>query len=104
MLNQAQRETLEAIKRAVARLSPVRLVERARVVLHAADGLEDKQIAGLTGMTRQKAEQHSAKRYAAMGLAGDRARPLPRLAQPAQEGRIDDQQRARLCGEKDAAV
>ncbi len=87
MLNQAQRETLEAIKR--SRTAPVRLVERARVVLHAADGLEDKQIAGLTGMTRQKAGRHGAsvmRRWA--------WRALSTTPRPGRRSCIDDQQRA----------
>jgi transposase len=87
VLNPTQRQTLEEIKR--SRTSPVRLVERAKVVLHAADGLEDKQIAKLTGMTRQKAGRWR-KRYATMGLAGIE-QDAPR---PGRKKRIDDQHRA----------
>jgi hypothetical protein len=42
-LNPEQRAALEQIAR--QRSLPARLVERARIVLHAAEGLENKQIA-----------------------------------------------------------
>ena len=42
-LNSEQRQALERMAR--ARSMPARLVERARIVLLAADGLQNKQIA-----------------------------------------------------------
>ena len=87
VLDPTQRQILEEIKR--SRTAPVRLVERATVVLYAADGLEDKEIARKTGMTRQKAGRWR-KRYAAMGLVGIE-HDAPR---PGRKQRIDDQQRA----------
>ncbi len=53
-LNPEQRGMLELHAR--ARSIPARLVERARIVLRAADGIQDKQIAGELGIT--PAKQH----------------------------------------------
>lgn len=52
-LNPAQRSVLEQYSR--ARSKPARLVERARIVLRAADGLQDKQIAKELSITPEKA-------------------------------------------------
>ena len=52
-LNPEQREALERMAR--ARSMPARLVERARIVLRAADGLENKQIAAQMGIMPEKA-------------------------------------------------
>lgn len=52
-LTEQQRETLERQSR--ARSLPARVVERARVVLHAAMGMQDKQIAQQLGITPEKA-------------------------------------------------
>jgi transposase len=52
-LNPEQRRTMERMAR--ARSLPARVVERARVVLLAADGLENKQIAQRMKMTPEKA-------------------------------------------------
>jgi len=72
-----------------SRRSSVRLVERAAIVLHAADGLENQQIAEVMGITRQKAGRWR-DRYAADGLAGIE-KDAPR---PGRKRRIDDRQRA----------
>src|SRR5208337_5293276 len=52
-LSPEQRQALERMAR--ARSLPARVVERARVVLLAADGLENKQIARRMRMTPEKA-------------------------------------------------
>lgn len=52
-LNPEQRSVLEQYSR--ARSKPARLVERARIVLRAADGLQDKQIAKELSITPEKA-------------------------------------------------
>ena len=52
-LNPEQRSALEQYAR--ARSMPARLVERARIVLRAADGLQDKQIAEELSITPEKA-------------------------------------------------
>jgi transposase/transcriptional regulator with XRE-family HTH domain len=49
--------------------SPVRLVERCRIILLAAKGWKDKDIASELSISRQKASRWR-KRYAADGLAG----------------------------------
>jgi transposase len=82
-----QRQQLEELKR--GRRVSVRLAERAAIVLYAADGLEDREIGHLMGMTRQKAGRWR-KRFAQLGLAGIE-KDAPR---PGRKRRIDDQQRA----------
>jgi transposase len=52
-LNPEQRQLLE--QQARARSLPARVVERARIVLRAADGQQDKQIAAALGITPEKA-------------------------------------------------
>ncbi len=52
-LNPEQRTVLERHSR--ARSMPARLVERARIVLRAADGLQDRQIAAELNITPEKA-------------------------------------------------
>ena len=67
----------------------VRLAERAAIVLHAADGLENQQIAALTKTTRQKVARWR-QRYAKHRLAGIE-KDAPR---PGRKRRITDEQRA----------
>ncbi len=62
-----QRTTLEQWAR--ARSLPARLVERARIVLLAAAGEQDKEIAQQLGMTAKKVSRWR-KRFLAMGLPG----------------------------------
>jgi transposase len=62
-----QQTTLEHWAR--ARLLPARLVERARIVLLAAAGEQDKEIAHQLGMTPKKVSRWR-KRFLAMGLRG----------------------------------
>lgn len=97
VLDEPQRLKLEELKR--GRRVSVRLAERAAIVLHAADGLEDQQIAQQMGISRQKAGRWR-KRYARLGLAGIE-KDAPR---PGRKRRIDDAQRAavvrKTLGEK----
>jgi len=62
-----QRNTLEQWAR--ARSLPARIVERARIVLLAAVGEQDKEIARQLGMTPKKVSRWR-KRFLALGLAG----------------------------------
>ncbi|MCC6681654.1 MAG: IS630 family transposase [Phycisphaeraceae bacterium] len=87
MLNETQRQQLERLRR--GRRVPVRLAERAAIVLHAADGLENQQIAQVMGISRYKVSRWRG-RYAAGGLSGIE-RDAPR---PGRKRRIDDQRRA----------
>lgn len=66
-LSESEREALERLKR--GRRVAVRLAERAAIVLQAAKGLENKEIAALMGISRQKAGRWR-DRYAQRGLAG----------------------------------
>ena len=65
-LTPAQRELLE--QKARGRSLPARQVERARIVLRAADGWQDKQIAAELGITPQKAARWR-RRYLQSGMA-----------------------------------
>jgi len=66
-LSSEQRATLEEWAR--ARSLPARLVERARIVLRAAGGEQDKGIAHAMGVTPKKVSRWR-KRFLALGLAG----------------------------------
>ena len=66
VLSPEQRQALERMAR--ARSLPARVVERARVVLLAADGLENKQIARRMRMTPEKAARWR-KRFLKGGIA-----------------------------------
>ena len=87
VLEPSERAELERLSR--GRRVPVRLAERARVVLHAADGLENQEIGSALGISRQKAGRWR-DRYAERGLAGIET-DAPR---PGRKRRIDDRQRA----------
>ena len=65
-LSDSECEVLERLKR--GRLVPVRLAERAAIVLRAAVGMENQQIAAIMGVSRQKAGRWR-DRYAEHGLA-----------------------------------
>lgn len=86
-LERCERDQLEKLKR--SRRTSVRLAERAMIVLHAADGLENQQIGQVMGISRQKAGRWR-DRYAAHGLAGIE-KDAPR---PGRKRRIDAKQRA----------
>lgn len=86
-LDETERHHLERLKR--GRRVPVRLAERAAIVLQAADGLENQQIGKMMGITRQKAGRWR-QRYAERGLAGIE-KDAPR---PGRCRKIDARQRA----------
>ncbi len=67
VLTPEQQEALEQCAR--ARSLSVRLVERARIVLLAAAGKQDKDVAGELGITAQKAARWR-KRFLALGMVG----------------------------------
>jgi len=90
VLEPAQREQLERLAR--GRRISVRLAERARVVLHAADGMENQRIGEALGISRQKAGRWR-DRYAGHGLAGIE-KDAPR---PGRKRRIGDKQRAAVA-------
>jgi transposase len=66
-LNRQQREVLE--QRSRARSLPARVVERARVVLLAAEGKQHKEIAEQLGISVQKAARWRA-RFLELGVSG----------------------------------
>src|SRR5580693_3111820 len=66
-LSSEQQEALEQCAR--ARSLSVRLVERACIVLLAAEGKQDKDVAAELGITAQKAARWR-KRFLALGMAG----------------------------------
>jgi transposase len=80
VLNPEQRTALERMAR--QRSLPARVVERARIVLLAAEGLENKQIARRVGMTPEKAARWRS-RFPVGGIAAlekDAPRPgKPRI-------------------------
>ena len=80
VLNPEQRKTLE--QQARGRSLPARVVERSRIVLRAADGLQDKEIASELGIQPKKAARWR-KRFLKSGLAAlqkDAPRPgRPRI-------------------------
>jgi transposase len=84
-LSPEQRQVLEQQSR--ARSLPLRHVERARIVLRAADGLQDKQIAAELAITPEKVARWR-KRFIEGGLASlekDAPRPgRPRTVSPAK--------------------
>src|ERR1700691_3365823 len=66
-LSSEQKEAL--VQRARARSLPIRLVERARIVLMAAAGMQDKEIAAELGMTAHKVARWRS-RYLECGISG----------------------------------
>lgn len=89
LLTNVLRKQLESLK--CGRRVAVRLAERAAIVLHAADGLENQQIAQIMSISRQKVGRWR-DRFAAHGLAGIE-KDAPR---PGRKRRIDDKQRAKV--------
>ena len=77
-LNPEQRQLLEQQSR--ARSLPARQVERARIVLHAADGWQDKEIAAELGIMPEKAARWR-NRFLEGGLAA-LAKDAPRPGRP----------------------
>ena len=75
-------EHAELTKLACSKLSSVRLAQRARIVLLAADGMQNKAIADQLGVGRVQVSRWR-ERYAQLRLAGIE-RDLPRGAPPAK--------------------
>jgi transposase len=75
-------ERVELSKLARSRLSSVRLAQRARIVLLAAEGMRNQEIAGLLGIGRIQVARWRG-RYVQRRLAGIE-RDLPRGAPPAK--------------------
>ena len=75
-------ERVELSKLARSQLSSVRLVQRARIVLLAADGMQNKAIAQQLGVGRVQVSRWR-ERYAGSRLAGIE-RDLPRGSPPAK--------------------
>ena len=67
VLSDEQKRTLEQFAR--ARSLPARLVERAKIVLLAAEGKQDLEIAAACGITNQKAARWRS-RFLEIGVAG----------------------------------
>src|SRR6516225_4039699 len=75
ILRAEQRAALE--QRAKSRSLPARVVERASIVLLAADGQQDKEIAASLRMTPKKVSRWR-KRFLTLGMAGlERDAPRP---------------------------
>src|ERR1700686_5919587 len=89
VLDKDEQGVLEQIAR--GRSLPARLVERARIVLRAAAGLQDQQIASELGITPEK-EARWRNRYVDGGiqaLARDASRPgRPRAITDAQVAEV----------------
>jgi transposase len=73
-------ERVELTRLARSKLSSVRLAQRAQIVLHAADGMQNKDIAAQLGVSRGQVARWRG-RYAQKRLAGIE-RDLPRGAPP----------------------
>lgn len=88
-LNPKQRQSLEGMAR--GRSLPARIVERARIVLLAADGLQNQQIAQRMNMTPEKAARWR-NRFLREGMAAlekDAPRPgRPRIITAAEVKRV----------------
>jgi transposase len=74
-LNSEQRSALERLAR--QRSAPARVVERARIVLLAAEGLENKQIARRMGVTPEKAARWRDRFLAGGIVALEKDAPRP---------------------------
>ncbi len=71
-------DVLEKLKR--GRRVSVRLAERAVIVLHAAEGLENQQIAAIMGISRQKAGRWRDRyAYPLLSQASTASLPPPSL-------------------------
>lgn len=85
IVTEKDRKTLE--KWARGRSTPVRLMQRARIVLMASEGRENKDIAGELGVTRQLVGRWRT-RYAQEGLEGIRTDAKGRGRKPVVRGRM----------------
>jgi transposase len=89
ILSQSEQQCLTQLKR--GRRVSVRLAQRATIILLAADGLENQEIAAQLDITRQTAGRWR-DRYADHGLAGIE-KDAPR---PGRHRQIDEKQRAKV--------
>ena len=89
LLNPKQRTALERLAR--ARSEPARVVERARIVLLAAAGLENKQIAGRVGIMPE-----TAARWRGRFLEGGIAALHKDAPRPGKPRTITDRQVKRI--------
>ena len=119
-LNPLQRGIL--LQRARARSLPARVVERARIVLRAAAGLQDKQIAAELGIMPEKAARWRNRFLEGGLLALEKDAPRPGRAPTITTAKVQDvidkttQERpgnaahwssrtmARACGVSEASV
>ncbi len=86
VLNPEQRQALERMAR--ARSMPARLVERARIVLLAADGMENKQIARRMNLTEKKTARWRS-RFLVGGIAAlQKDAPRPGKPRTITEGQV----------------
>ena len=85
-LNAEQRQSLERMAR--SRSLPARVVERARIVLLAAEGLENKQIAQRMGITPEKAARWR-NRFLTGGIAAlEKDAPRPGRTRTITDGQV----------------
>jgi transposase len=85
-LNPEQKAALQRIAR--QRSLPSRLVERARIVLRAADGLENKQIAAQMGIMPEKVARWR-NRFLEGGIAAlEKDAPRPGRTRTITDGRV----------------
>jgi len=85
-LNSEQRTALERLAR--QRSAPTRLVERARIVLLAADGLENQQIARRMRITPEKAARWR-QRFLQGGMAAlEKDAPRPGRTRTITEAKV----------------
>jgi transposase len=85
-LNREEREGLE--QQARGRSLPARAVERARIVLRAADGLQDKEIARELGITPEKAARWRNRFLDSGGAALEKDAPRPGRSRTITEGQV----------------
>ena len=87
-LSRGERDKLRRLAR--SKSCSVRLVERSRIVLLAAEGQQDKEIAKVLGITRQMASRWR-KRYLELGIKGlERDAPRPGRMKRISEERIKE--------------
>ncbi len=79
-------ERLELERRARAHTSPVRVARRARIILLAADGVPNRQVARRVGI-KESYVSLWRRRFLSEGLAGLEDRPRP--GRPRTRPRID---------------
>jgi len=89
-LSPEQRTVLESQAR--SRSLPVRVVERARIVLFCGSGQQDKEIAAVMAITPKKVSRWR-KRFLALGVAGAAERRAPARSQAHHRHALDQTRR-----------